>query len=133
MDRIRREAEDAVRGGAVHLVLSDENTSSERAPVPMILAAGGVHSHLVNQKLRTFTSINVRSGECLDVHYFAVLIGVGATTVNAYLAQECIAERQARGLFGSSSLNECCRRYREAIDAGRLKILSKMGISVLGS
>ena len=133
MDRIRREAEDAVRGGAVHLVLSDENVSQERAPVPMILAAGGVHSHLVQQKLRTFTSINVRSGECLDVHYFAVLIGVGATTANAYLAQESIADRQARGLFGDLSLDECCQRYRTAVDAGLLKILSKMGISVLGS
>jgi hypothetical protein len=45
----------------------------------------------VRQQLRTFTSINVRSAECLDTHYFAVLIGVGATTVNAYLAQESIA------------------------------------------
>jgi glutamate synthase (NADPH/NADH) large chain len=132
-DRIRREAEDAVRAGAVHLVLSDENTSPERAPVPMILVAGGVHSHLMRQKLRTFTSINVRSGECLDVHYFAVLIGVGATSINAYLAQESIAERQARGLFGDLSLDECCQRYRTAVDAGLLKILSKMGISVLGS
>jgi glutamate synthase (NADPH/NADH) large chain len=52
-----------------------------------------VHSHLVRQSLRTFTSLNVRSAECLDVHYFAVLIGVGATTVNAYLAQESIADR----------------------------------------
>ena len=53
----------------------------------MILATGGVHSYLVRQSLRTFTSLNVRSAECLDVHYFAVLIGVGATTVNAYLAR----------------------------------------------
>ncbi len=64
-----------------------------RAPIPMILATGGVHTHLVRQSLRTFTSLNVRCAECLDVHYFAVLIGVGATTVNAYLAQECIADR----------------------------------------
>ena len=54
----------------------------------MILATGAVHSHLVRQQLRTFSSLNVRSAECLDTHYFAVLIGVGATTVNAYLAQE---------------------------------------------
>ena len=92
-----------------------------------------MHSHLVRQKLRTFTSINVHSGECLDVHYFAVHIGVGATTVNAYLAQESLADRQERGLFGNLSLDECCQRYRSAVDAGLLKILSKMGISVLGS
>ena len=54
----------------------------------MILACGAVHSHLFKQGLRTFTSITIRSGECIDTHYFAVLIGVGATTVNAYLAQK---------------------------------------------
>ncbi len=54
----------------------------------------------MRQQLRTFTSLNVRSGECLDVHYFAVLIGVGATTVNAYLAEAAIADRHRRGLFG---------------------------------
>ncbi len=83
--RIQREAEDAVRGGCTHVILSDKRVGADRAPIPMILATGAVHSHLVRQQLRTFTSLNVRSGECLDVHYFAVLIGVGATTVNAYL------------------------------------------------
>src|SRR3546814_1738048 len=66
----------------------------------MILAVAGVHTHLVRRGLRSFASVNVRSAECLDTHYFAVLIGVGATTVNAYLAQEAIANRHARGLFG---------------------------------
>jgi glutamate synthase (NADPH/NADH) large chain len=133
VDRLRREAEEAVRGGATHLILTDQEVSSGRAPIPMILATGGVHSHLVRQKLRTFTSINVRAAECLDVHYFAVLIGVGATTVNPYLALESVADRHERGLFGDLSLADCERRFRAAIDAGLLKILSKMGISVLSS
>ncbi|MCG8360682.1 MAG: glutamate synthase-related protein, partial [Kiloniellales bacterium] len=99
----------------------------------MILATGAVHSHLVQQMLRTFTSINVRAAECLDVHFFAVLIGVGATTVNAYLAQESIADRQRRGLFGSMPLEEAVRRYKQAVDDGLLKVMSKMGIGVLSS
>ena len=131
--RIRREAEEAVRGGCAHVILSDEAMNEDRAAIPMILAVGAVHSHLVRQNLRTFTSLNVRSGECLDVHYVAVLIGVGATTVNAYLAQEAIASRHARGLFPGLSLEECVRRYKKALDEGLLKIMSKMGISVLSS
>jgi len=131
--RIRQEAEDAVRGGCEHIVLTDENSGSERVAMPMILAAGAVHSHLVRQSLRTFVSINVRSAECLDVHYFAVLIGVGATTVNAYLAEESIAERHRRGLFGERDLADCVVRYKKAIDDGLLKIMSKMGISVISS
>jgi glutamate synthase (NADPH/NADH) large chain len=131
--RIQREAEDAVRGGCTHVILSDERVDAERAPVPMILATGAVHSHLVRQQLRTFTSLNVRSGECLDVHYFAVLIGVGATTINAYLAQETVADRHRRGLFGKLTLADCIQRYKKAVDEGLLKVMSKMGISVISS
>lgn len=133
MERICAEAVDAVRQGYGHLLLTDEQTDKDNAAIPMILAVGGMHSHLVEQGLRTFTSLNVRSSECLDTHYFAVLIGCGATTVNAYLAQECIGDRHARGLFGDTDIMECYRRYIEAISQGILKIMSKMGISVIAS
>ncbi|MCZ6859365.1 MAG: glutamate synthase large subunit [Alphaproteobacteria bacterium] len=133
LDRICQEAEDGIREGAVHIILSDRNVGPEHAPIPMILATGAVHSHLVRQHLRPFTSLNVRSGECLDVHYFAVLVGVGATTVNAYLAQEAIADRHRRELFGELSLPESLARYKKAVSDGILKTMSKMGISVLSS
>ncbi len=133
LDRIRGEADDAVRAGHSHLFLSDDAISPTRAAVPMILAVGGVHSHLVREGLRSFASLNVRASECLDTHYFAVLIGVGATTVNPYLIQDCIAERYERGLFDSLSMSDCIGRYRYAVDQGLLKIMSKMGISVVSS
>ena len=131
--RIRQEAEDAVRGGTTHLILTDKHTGPEQAAIPMILATGAVHTHLVQQLLRTFTSLNVQSGECLDVHYFAVLIGVGATTVNAYLALETIADRHRRALFPNRTLDECIARYTKAVGEGLLKVMSKMGISVIVS
>lgn len=131
--RIQRQAEDAVREGKTHIILTDEASSAERAAIPIILATAAVHRHLMRERLRTFTSLNVRSGECLDVHYFAVLIGVGATTVNAYLTQEAIADRQARGLLGEMSLTQAVERFIRAVDEGLLKIMSKMGISVISS
>jgi glutamate synthase (NADPH) large chain len=133
LERIRREAEEGVRAGCQHVVLTDEAMDADRAAIPMILATGGVHTHLVRQSLRTFTSLNVRSAECLDVHYFAVLIGVGATTVNAYMAQESIADRHRRGLFGDTTLKAAVQRYQKAVDKGLLKVMSKMGISVISS
>ncbi|RKK01634.1 glutamate synthase large subunit [Pseudoroseomonas wenyumeiae] len=133
LERIRHEAEEGVRSGCAHVILTDEASGPERAVIPMILAVGAVHTHLVKNSLRTFTSLNVRAAECMDVHYFAVLIGAGATTVNAYLAQESIADRHRRGLFGQMSLKDCVARYRKAIDKGLLKTMSKMGISVLSS
>jgi glutamate synthase (NADPH/NADH) large chain len=133
IERVRRAAEEGVREGCTHVVLTDENQGAGRVPIPMILATGAVHTHLVRSSLRTFTSLNVRAAECMDVHTFAVLIGVGATTVNAYLAQESIADRHRRGLFGDMSLKDAVSRYKKAVDKGLLKTMSKMGISVISS
>ncbi len=133
LDRIQSEAEFAVARETDHLILTDEAVSGTRAAIPMILATGAVHSHLVKKGLRAYCSLNVRSAECLDTHYFAVLIGVGATTVNAYLAEECILDRHARGLFPGRTEGECIKRFLDAVSAGLLKIISKMGISVISS
>ncbi|GGA19116.1 glutamate synthase large subunit [Neptunicoccus cionae] len=130
--RIRSEAEEAVRSGAGHLVLTDRRQDEDKIPVPMILATSAVHSWLTAAGLRTFCSINVRSAECMDPHYFAVLIGCGATTVNAYLAQDSLADRIDRGLL-DCTLDVAMERYREAINQGLLKIMAKMGISVISS
>ena len=130
--RIRTEAEDAVRSGAGHIVLTDQNINENRVAMPMILATSAVHSHLTRKGLRTFCSLNVRSSECLDPHYFAVLIGAGASVVNAYLAEDTLADRIDKGLL-NGPLTEVIARYREAIDQGLLKIMSKMGISVISS
>ena len=61
LQRIRAEAEDAVRSGAGHLVLTDHHSGEGKVAMPMILATSAVHSHLVRKGLRTFTSLNVRS------------------------------------------------------------------------
>ena len=132
LNRIRSEAEDAVRSGCGHLVLTDQKTSRDLVSIPMILATSAVHSWLTRHGLRTFTSINVRSAECIDPHYFAVLIGCGATVVNAYLAEDSLADRIERGLL-DCALTEAVSRYRNAIDQGLLKIMAKMGISVVSS
>ncbi len=132
LEQVRIEAEDAVRSGASHIVLTDEHQGEGKVPMPMILATSAVHSWLTRKGLRTFCSVNVRSAECIDPHYFAVLIGCGATTVNAYLAQDSLADRIERGLL-DVSLTEAVARYRASIDGGLLKIMSKMGISVLSS
>ncbi len=131
--RIRAEAEQAVREGRSELFLSDMAISAERVAIAGVLAAAAVHTHLVRKGLRSFASINIQTAECLDTHYYAVLIGVGATTVNAYLAEASIAERHARGLFEDLSIEQCLARHRTAIEEGLLKIISKMGIAVISS
>ena len=133
LDRIRAEAEDAALRGCSTIVLTDETIAPDRVAMPMILATGGVHAHLVGKGLRSYVSIIVRSAECMDTHYFAVLVGVGATAVNAWLAQESFQDRLDRGLLGEASLREVCVNYKTSIEQGLLKIISKMGIAVISS
>ncbi|WP_322964750.1 glutamate synthase large subunit [Sphingomonas fuzhouensis] len=133
IQRIRNQAEQAVREGRSELFLTDEHVSEDRVAIAGVLAAAAVHTHLVRRGLRSYASINVRSAECLDTHYYAVLIGVGATTVNAYLAEAAIVDRHGRGLFGELTIEQCLTNHRTAIEDGLLKIMAKMGIAVISS
>ena len=133
LDQLSFEAEIAVREGCKHLILSDKQLSEKKAAVPMILAFGAINSKLVNLGIRGFVSINVQTGEVLDTHSFAVLLGVGATTINPYLAFDSIYQRYEKKLFGKFSYEECIQRYIKSVNNGLLKIMSKMGISVLSA
>jgi len=133
LDELRSEAETAVREGGKHLILTDRAVDENKAPIPMALAIGAINSRLVELGIRGFASINVQTGEVLDTHSFAVLLGVGATTINSYIAFDSIYQRYEKGLFGKISYEECIKRYIKSVDNGLLKIMSKMGISVLSA
>ena len=133
IERIQRESEIAVRQGVNQLILTDKNLSFEKLPMPMLLCVGAINTYLIEKKLRGYVSINVQSGEALDTHSFATLIGVGATTVNPYLAFDSLHQRHEKKLFGQYSFDDCVARYIKSVNAGLLKIMSKMGISVLSS
>ena len=133
LDQLCTDAEIAVREGCKHLILSDKAISSKKAAIPMILAFGAINSKLINLGIRGFVSINVQTGEVLDTHSFAVLLGIGVTTINPYLVFDSIYQRYEKKLFGKFSFRECIQRYIKSVDNGLLKIMSKMGISVLSS
>ena len=77
-------------------------------------------------------SIICETAEARDVHQVACLIGYGASCVNPYLAFESLRELIEKGSidpdFGPAALN-----YKNALENGLLKIMSKMGISVVSS
>jgi len=133
LDQLCSEAEIAVREGCKHLILSDKKISEKKTAIPMILAFGAINSKLVNLGIRGFASINVQTGEVLDTHSFAVLLGIGATIINPYLVFDSIYQRYEKKLFGKFNYEECIQRYIKSVDNGLLKIMSKMGISVLSS
>ncbi len=133
LNRLKKETEIEVRRGITQIVISDKNISEDKYPIPTLLSVGAIHTNLVKLGLRGYVSINVQSGECLDTHSFATVIGVGATTVNPYLAFDSLHERFKKKLFNNLSFEECIERYIKSVNLGLLKIMSKMGISVLSS
>ena len=133
LHNILKESEIAVRQGATQLVLTDQTISDEKIPIPMLLCVGAINKHLIKNKLRGYVSINAQTGEALDTHSFATLLGVGATTVNPYLALDGLYQRYEKKLFGKLRYEECVQRYIKSVNFGLLKIMSKMGISVLSS
>ena len=132
LDALRQKAADAVRAGSEHLVLCDEAQGRSLCSIPMALAVGAVHTYLIREGLRSQCSLNARTSDVSDPHGAAVLIGLGATTVNPYIAFETVVSRTQRNLK-SMSPEDKARNMKAGFDAGLLKIMSKMGISVVSS
>ncbi len=134
VNRLCAEAEKAVDEGARLLILSDQGVDHERAAIPMLLAVGAVHHALSRAGKRMRCSIVAETGEARDVHQTACLISYGASAVCPYLAYETAREMLDKGTLGeNASLSQAILKYKAALEKGLLKIMSKMGISVIGS
>ena len=134
IDAICRKAESLILQGKKVLIISDRQITQQHAPIPSLLAIGGVHHYLVRKKLRTKAGLILESGDIRETHHFATAIGYGASAVNPYLALETIHDMNKKGhLEKKLSDAEAFANYQKAIGYGLLKVLSKMGISTLQS
>jgi len=125
LSRLCREA-DEVDGV---IALSDRRSGSERLPIPMALAVGAVHEHLLVNGDRMAKDLVAIAGDVVDVHDVACLISIGATAVHPYLALATAGAGREPG----TSAYEGETRYRKALEAGLLKVMAKMGISCVAS
>jgi glutamate synthase (NADPH/NADH) large chain/glutamate synthase (ferredoxin) len=124
LERLCANAVDAVDDGATILVLSDRATSPARVPIPALLATSAVHHRLSRAGRRMRAGIVVETGEARETHHIACLVGFGAEAVNPYLMLE-----SARELVDEDPEPAMVK----ALDAGLLKVLSKLGISTVAS
>ncbi|MBU7581599.1 MAG: glutamate synthase subunit alpha [Nostoc sp. TH1S01] len=145
VEALQAQAAESVRAGAKILILSDRaagGISAEYSYIPPLLAVGAVHHHLIREGLRMKTSLIVDTAQCWSTHHFACLIGYGAGAVCPYMALDTVRDWwfeprtqqfMERGKLTSISLEQAIGNYRKAVESGLLKILSKMGISLLSS
>ncbi|GAA3727220.1 glutamate synthase (NADPH/NADH) large chain [Spinactinospora alkalitolerans] len=110
-----------------------EGIDAERAPIPSLLLTGAVHHHLVREKTRTEVGLVVEAGDVRECHHVALLVGYGASAVSPYLALATVRDMVARGVIGGVEAAEAARNTVKAFGKGVLKIMSKMGVSTVGS
>ncbi|MCL1636044.1 glutamate synthase large subunit [Luteimonas sp. SX5] len=140
LQRVCAEAETAARDGRLLLILSDRRPRRGHLMLHALLATGAVHQHLVRTGLRCAANLIVETGTARDPHHFACLIGFGATAVYPYLAYQTLHDLGVRGIlktkqggYASQEPAQIGRSYRRGVKKGLLKIISKMGISTIGS
>ncbi|QZE13733.1 glutamate synthase large subunit [Halosquirtibacter laminarini] len=132
IDLMLQKAEEAVDKNKNFIILSDRHISPEMAPIPSLLATSAVHHYLIEKKKRMQVGLIVESAEPREVMHFALLVGYGASAINPYLSFASINEMVSSGEL-NKDYAEARKNYIKSIDAGLLKVLSKMGISTLRS
>src|SRR5690554_473384 len=130
---ICEEVDDAIREGARYIVLSDRDSTRDLAPIPSLLMLAAVHHHLIRNENRLKVGIIVEAGDVREVHHVALLIGFGAAAINPYLAMETAEDLVRRGMITGITPDEAVHNLIKGLGKGVLKIMSKMGISVVGS
>ena len=96
------------------------------------MAVGAVQQRLVSQSLRCDANIIAETAGARDPHHFAVLLGFGATAIYPYLACESLLKLCSDNVLTHSPA-QVLLNYRNGINKGLYKIMSKMGISAVSS
>jgi glutamate synthase domain-containing protein 2/glutamate synthase domain-containing protein 1/glutamate synthase domain-containing protein 3 len=143
LERICREASEAIEERVNIIVLSDRLVGPRRVPIPSLLTVAAVHHHLVREGTRLRAGIILESGEPREVHHFATLIGYGAVAINPYLLLETLDDMvfnqgaikrvQADGSEVAVGAVEAAENVVKALGKALLKTISKMGISTIQS
>jgi glutamate synthase domain-containing protein 2/glutamate synthase domain-containing protein 1/glutamate synthase domain-containing protein 3 len=133
LEQICFEAERAADEGKYLVILSDKGIDEKSAPLPMLLAVGAVHNHLIRTKKRLKLSVVTETAEARELHHFATFIGYGVNAINPYLALQTIRKMvEAKG-ESEEAVEKAFKNYKTAIEAGILKTMAKMGIALAGS
>ncbi|OIP68521.1 MAG: glutamate synthase subunit alpha [Oscillatoriales cyanobacterium CG2_30_40_61] len=142
LTQLCEKAAEAVDQGQEIIILSDRGLTAEQTYIPPLLAVGAVHHYLIKIGKRLQASLVVETAQCWSTHHFACLVAYGASAICPYMALETvrhwwssplIQNNLEKGKIPPMTMADAQKNYRQAVEDGLLKILSKMGISLLSS
>lgn len=132
LNQIGEEAIKAVKDGHTVLILSDRKATFDHTPLPSLLTLRRVVNSLNDEGLKLNAAVIVDTGEVKSTHHAAALIGFGAQAVCPYLALD-IARNDPHRSLKNLDANSKEKNLLRAFENGLLKVMAKMGISVVRS
>lgn len=115
------------------VILSDRDINENVKLIPMAMAVGFVNESLIKEGIRHKVSIVAVSGEVYDPHMAAVMIGYGATAIYPYMMYASVVELHKTKVSSKYEMQRLLKNTQKALNAGLLKIMSKMGICTIAS
>ena len=130
LDKLCKDAEQAVDDGYNYIILSDKDADGPF--IPSLLAVSAVHHYLISIGKRVQTALIVESGEIRETMHAALLLGYGASALCPYMVFAILDDLVRRGKiqedYATAEAN-----YIKAVKKGLFKIMAKMGISTIRS
>ncbi len=119
--------------GVSVVILDDRKVSDSNKLIPMAMAVGFVNQQLLKEGIRHCVSIVPVTGEVYDPHMAAVLLGFGAQAMYPYMMYATVVELYKNKKLTKYELQRLLKNTQKAVNAGLLKIMSKMGICTIAS
>ena len=124
----------AVKNDGVRLICLDDRGLNEKLkPMPMAMVIGRVNQVLLDEGIRSLASIVAISGEVLDSHSSACMIGFGASAIYPYLLYASVLDECKKSELSTYEMRTRLKNVNHALSQGLLKVMSKMGISTIAS
>ena len=115
------------------IILDDSAFSKENMVMPMAMVVGRLNFALLKAGIRHLISIIAVTGEVIDSHSAAVLIGYGASAIYPNLLLSTVISCAERSKVLNLNCHDALKSVHTALNGGLLKIMSKMGIATIAS
>ncbi len=123
---------DVKNDGIRTVILDDRALDADTKVMPMLMVVGRLNQALLEAGERHLISIIAATGEVYDSHMAACMLGFGVAAIYPYMLYQTVA-MIARRKDESINLAPILKKVRKSINAGLLKIMSKMGIATISS
>jgi len=124
----------AVRDDGVRIIILDDRCDNENMKsIPMTMVVGHLNQTLLDAGLRHLTSTIAMTAEAMDSHACATLIAYGANAIYPYLLYATVLDVCKNSNISTYDQKQKFKNVHASLNAGLLKIMSKMGIATIAS